>query len=108
MRNGLAMLRGVLDADPNSRIGLVEPLGREWLQDPIMHALLSGGGGGAPSRFVGATRIKEGSICLGSAKRLSCDRASSTLWASFLNFPWSASFPGERVPHLHAICDRKD
>ena len=26
---GLAMLRGVLDADPNSRPGIVEPLGHE-------------------------------------------------------------------------------
>ena len=36
---GLAMVRGVLDADPNSKPGSVEPLGHEGLQDPIMHML---------------------------------------------------------------------
>ena len=36
---GLAMLRGVLDADPNSKPGPVGPLGHERLQDPIMHML---------------------------------------------------------------------
>ncbi len=90
---GLAMLRGVFDADPIGRLGLAEPLGHERLQDPIMHTLHIGRN---TISIGGATRIKDGANLLRLSQEAQLGQGLLNLLGQLIALPLVHILPNGR------------